>query len=77
LFMFTALASGLVHNFIPWGRKTWRAEATVTSIARLVLINGLTVSFALLGFAAYWIDRLLPSTGFYVGGMLLARREGP
>jgi len=77
LYMFTALASGLVHSIIPGGRKTWRAEATVASIARLVLSNVVTLPFALLGFAAYQIDRLLPIRGFYVGGMVLARRGEP
>jgi SAM-dependent methyltransferase len=77
LYMLTVLASVLVNNIIPGGRKTWRTETTVPSILRLILIIALGLPFRLLGFVAYWIDRLLPIVGFYVGGMVLARREEP
>jgi SAM-dependent methyltransferase len=75
-----ALASLLhlgVQHLLPGARRSWRADRSPWTLVRGGLTMLLAIPTAALGWCALALDALLPASGWYVGGFVVARRPGP
>lgn len=58
-------------------RAGWRSGRDVVDAARLALATALALPFHLLGFPAWFLDRIIDrNPAFYIGAMVLARPRG-
>ncbi len=63
-----------IQHVIPGARVSWRTKINKSSILRYLFISILTIPTAILGWLALAIDYYLPTSGIYMGGVMLARR---
>lgn len=63
-----------VHNMIPGGRRSWRAERSLGGYFREVLINILEFPLVILAWLAVGLDGILPRSGLYTGGIVFATK---
>lgn len=73
-FVFASFLHWGVQHLLPGTRKAWRLKPTPWNITRAILVQCLALPTALLGWMALGIDAILPDSGFYVGGTIVARR---
>ena len=73
LFTVMMMGANLLHNLAmgPARDSTDRSQTTI--LLRMGLASILVFPFQLLGWLALGVDHLLPSSGLYVGGMVLAQ----
>lgn len=73
--MFTLMMMGasLLHNLAMGAARDSTEHTRPTVLLRMVLATVLVFPFQLLGWFALGVDRLLPSSGSYLGGMVLAK----
>jgi SAM-dependent methyltransferase len=73
--MFTLMMMGanLLHNLATGAARDPTDQTRPTVLLRMILATMLTLPFQLLGWFALGVDRLLPSSGSYLGGMVLAQ----
>jgi len=73
--MFTLMMMGanLLHNVAMGPARDSTDRSQITILLRMGLASILVFPFQLLGWLALCVDHLLPSSGLYVGGMVLAR----
>jgi SAM-dependent methyltransferase len=64
----------LILKIVPGGRTSWRAGLSNTALARMTLISLLLLPFHIIGWIALLIDRCLPPSPIYFGGIVLAQR---
>jgi len=75
--VFFVLASMLhwgAQHVIPGARRSWRAPSTPLAVLRSGLVQLLALPTAALGWLALGIDSVVPVSGIYVGGLIIARR---
>ena len=74
--MFTLMMMGanLLHNLAMGAARDSTDRTRTTVLLRMGLASMLAFPFQLLGWFALGVDRLLPSSGSYLGGMVLAKR---
>lgn len=63
-----------VQHMIPGARRSWRAERTLLGLLRAGVVMLLTVPTLALGWVGLLLDKLFPVEGFYMGGVVLARK---
>jgi hypothetical protein len=63
-----------IQHAIPGQRRSWRSARTSWAFLRSALVALLTLPFVFLSWVALALDGLIPSTGAYMGGAILARR---
>lgn len=73
-FVFASFLHWSVQHLLPGARKTWRLQPTAWNVTRAIVVQCLALPTALLGWMALGVDALLPDSGFYVGGTIVARR---
>jgi SAM-dependent methyltransferase len=76
LFMLMMMGASLLHNLAMGAARHSTDRTRTTVLLRMGLATLLVFPFQLFGWLALGVDRLLPSSGLYFGGMVLARR-GP
>ena len=74
--MFTLMMMGanLLHNLAMGAARHSTDRTQTTILLRMGLASMLVFPFQLLGWFALGVDRLLPSSVLYLGGMVLAKR---
>ena len=74
--MFTLMMMGayVLHHLAMGAAKHSTDRTRTTILLRMGLASMLAFPFQLLGWLALAIDHLLPSSGLYFGGMVLAKR---
>jgi hypothetical protein len=73
-FTFAMFGATIMNGLVPGTRDSWRAGHGAAAFVRIGVANLLMLPFHLLGWVGLLIDRLMPSSPFYFGGMVLARR---
>lgn len=73
-FAFAGLLNWCAQHIIPGRQQTWRASRNMRGYLRQMLILLTTLPTLLLCWLALGLDKLLPSAGFYMGGMILAKK---
>jgi len=68
------LGAILMNDLVPGTRRSWRAGSSAASFVRMGVASLLMLPFQLFGWIGMHLDRLLPDSPFYFGGMVLARR---
>ena len=73
--MFTLMMMGanLLHNLAMGAARDSTDRTRPTVLLRMGLASILVFPFQLLGWFALGVDHLLPSSGSYLGGMVLAK----
>ncbi|WP_082722429.1 class I SAM-dependent methyltransferase [Burkholderia mayonis] len=75
LFAATCVLHWAVQHVIPGARKAWRVRLSGLVLLRSIVVTALTIPTALLCWLALAVDGLLPACGFYMGGLMVARRK--
>lgn len=75
LFAIATTLSWMAHHLVPGGRTSWRAERNLAGVARELAVALVTLPTTLLEWLMLAIDRFLPETGYYTGGIVLARAD--
>lgn len=73
-FALTKLFESLVINCVPGSRTSWQAGDSIHAFLRIGITAALLLPFQLMGWLALLVDRLLPSSPIYFGGMVIAER---
>jgi SAM-dependent methyltransferase len=73
-FALAMLGSTIMNDLVPGNRQRWRAGSGLSAFLRIGITSLLTLPFQLLGWILFPVDRLIPNSPFYFGGMVLARR---
>jgi len=63
----------LIASSLPGARQNWHTTGSTKDYIRIGLSALLTLPFNLAGFLCLLLDALLPSTSFYIGGVVIAR----
>ena len=66
--------SSVISNLVPGGRGSWRAERSMKGYFRVGFLLVLGLPFVVLGWAAIALDKILPPSGLYVGGIVFAAK---
>lgn len=74
-FALTKLCESVVINCVPGNRMSWRAGNSFNAFVRIGITAALLLPFQLMGWLALLIDRVLPSSPIYFGGMVVAERS--
>lgn len=75
-FLLTSTLADLPGRLLVRHAKGWQAGRGPIASGLLLLAFMLALPFHLLGFPALGLDRLLPFSPYYAGGLVLARRKG-
>lgn len=73
LFALTSVLHSALNTLIPGGRRSWRAQYTMSGYLRVLSTLLLGFPFVVLGWVAVLFDSMLPKTGLYMGGVILAK----
>lgn len=73
-FAATSILHWAAQHVVPGARKSWRFRLTRLQLVRASVVHVLALPTALMGWLALAVDRLMPTGGLYVGGMIVARR---
>ena len=65
-----------IQHIIPGSRRSWRAADSRFGLVRSLVISCITVPSTLLMWFGLFLDCALPTTGAYMGGIILARKQG-
>ncbi len=75
MFMLMMMGANILQSLAMRGARDSTDYSRATVLLRMGLTSVLVLPFQLLGWVALGIDHLLPSSGFYLGGMVLAKRS--
>ena len=73
-FATVACWSSAIANLVPGGRESWRAERSMKGYFREAFLQVLGLPLTLLGWIAVVLDKMLPQSGLYMGGIVFAAK---
>ncbi len=76
LFAVLCMIQWAIQHIIPGGRSSWRTQRSWIMALRYILVSLLTLPVIVISWLALMLDYLLPESGYYMGGIVLARKSG-
>lgn len=64
-----------INNWVPGGRKSWRAERSMKSYFREIFLLVIRLPFLVLAWIAMLLDKILPASGMYTTGIVFATKS--
>lgn len=66
----------VIQHALPGSRQSWRHRASLGTAVRAVIVQLLSLPVIALAWCALAVDWFIPSTGIYMGGLVIAKRAG-
>lgn len=76
--LFFAIACALnwaMQHLDPGQRRSWRGDRSMLGVLRTAIFTLITIPTTVAAWLGLGLDRILPSSGCYIGGAILARRQ--
>lgn len=73
-FATVACWSSAFNNLVPGGRDSWRAERSMKGYFRVAFLEVLGLPLTVLRWVAIALDKMLPRSGVYMGGIVVAAK---
>ena len=73
-FAFSCALNWMLQHAVPGSRTGWRGERSWGGVLRAAVTTVITVPTVLLGWVSLAVDQLLPTTGYYMGAAVVARK---
>lgn len=64
----------VIQHAVPGSRQSWRQQADPLTLLRATIVQLLSLPVVALAWCALAIDRFIPSSGIYMGGLIVATR---
>lgn len=74
-FSFACALNWVMQHALPGQRRGWRAKKSLTGFVRAGFMIVITTPTTILQWLMLGLDRLLPNTGCYMGGIVVARKS--